>query len=82
MQSVKFKGCNKIFGSENVPGHLYIMSTGDNKVIAFKLSFFEKIKMFFGGRIWFWFQSQGVPDFSLTTKQPHKIIPFKKQEEK
>lgn len=80
MKSIKFKGCNKKFGIPGEVGSMYIMKLGDNNVVAFKLTFFEKIKMFFGGKIWFWFQAQGIPNFTLTTKKPFTIRKWKEGE--
>lgn len=82
MKSVKFKGCNKKFGIPGEVGGMWIMKLGDNNVVAYKLSFWEKIKMFFGGKIWFWFQAQGIPNFTLTTAKPFKIKKEKVKNEK
>lgn len=73
MKSVKFKGCNKKFGIPGKVGGMWIMKLGDNNVVAYKLSFWEKIKLLFGGKIWFWFQASGIPNFTLTTTKPFKI---------
>lgn len=77
MKSVKFKGCNKKFGIPGKVGGMWIMKLGDNNVVAYKLSFWEKIRLLFGGKIWFWFQAQGIPNFTLTMK---KTIYDKKME--
>lgn len=80
MKSVKFKGCNKKFGVPGKVGGMWIMKLGDKNVVAYKLSFWEKIKLLFGGKIWFWFQAQGIPNFTLTIKKPFKIKKEKNNE--
>lgn len=80
MKSVKFKGCNKRFGIPGKVGGMWIMKLGDNNVVAYKLSLWEKIKLLFGGKIWFWFQAAGIPNFTLTTVKPFKIKKEKNNE--
>ena len=81
MISVKFKGCNKVFGTDDSKDKTFIMSVGDNKVVAYKLTILEKLRLIFGGKIWFWFQAQGVPNFSLTCKKPFILKPFEQKSE-
>lgn len=79
MKSVKFKGCNKVFGLEGKVGGMFLMQAGENKVVAYKLNFWERLKALFGRPIWFWFQAQGIPNFSFTMKKPFVIKPPKKE---
>ena len=53
MKNVKFEGCNVVYG-EGQPEYLplHAQRTGDVTITCYKLSFKERIKILFTGRLW------------------------------
>ena len=79
MKPIKFKESNVVF-AENQPGYmpfpLYKMDNKEGKLIGcWKLSFRERIKVLFAGRIWHGMWTFGVPlqPQLLTTKKSDVI---------
>lgn len=75
MKSKNFKGANKKYGFGK--GKLYLMKNGENNVVCYSFSIWERIKILFGGKLWFWFVSKNIPGYTLTTTKPFKYIPPK-----
>lgn len=80
MRSKKFHGANKQYGFGK--DKLFIMKNGENNVVCYKFSLWEKIKILFGGKLWFWFVAKNIPGYTLTLTKPFKIVADKAVEKK
>lgn len=62
MKNIKFEGCNVVYGAEQPEyAPLHAQKSGNITITCYELTFKERIKMLFTGRLWLGQMNFGEP---------------------
>lgn len=70
MKPINFRQSNDLSKGKNGNGDLHYYSNGKQCVSCWNPSFFERIRILFGGKVWLFLRSATIPPVAVSGKFP------------